>query len=267
MQRDFFHSAAAGDADDSQDTNESSAVSGSNFNSVGDGSIEDSNILSLRKIEQTSSDEILELTSSDGSVFFIRKSYLQVADIDDIRSRLPSASWESLSLSEEESADVVQAGFAFSAERKALDYLARSEQCRAGLSAKLLKKGFSKKSVELALDRLESKNYLSDRRFASAWIRSHCIVKYQGRTRLFSELLSRGVSKTVAAEVVENFFSDDEENLDNPNGITEEDMCEKAYAKAVRHRKTGEKLLKYLMDSGFPYKMCLSVIKKHKVDD
>ncbi|MBR1615697.1 MAG: hypothetical protein IJ673_09490, partial [Treponema sp.] len=78
-----------GDADDSQNTNESSAVSGSAFNPVGDGSIEDSNILSLRKIEQTSSDEILELTSSYGSVFFIRKTYLQIANIDDIRSRLP----------------------------------------------------------------------------------------------------------------------------------------------------------------------------------
>ncbi len=253
MQLDSFHSAVDGDADDSRDTNESSVV-------------DVSDVLSLRKIEQTSSDEILELTSSDGSVFFIRKTYLQIANIDDIRSRLPTASWESLALSEEESADVVQAGFAFSAERKACDYLARSEQCRAGLSAKLLKKGFSKKSIELALDRLESKNFLSDERFSSAWLRSHCATKFQGRARLCSELMARGIARSVAVEAVENFFTEDG-CVGGSDGLMEERMCEKAYMKAVRQRKSGDKLLKYLLDSGFPYKMCVSVIKKHKTDD
>ena len=226
-----------------------------------------SSTLALRKIEQTSSNEIVQMTSSDGSVFFVRTSYLQVADIDSIRNSVDAAGFGGFSLSEEESEDVFRAAFAFSAERKALDYLGRCEQSRFGLTQKLLQKGFEKSSVSLALDRLESKNFLSDSRYASAWLRSHCMTKFQGKSRLIGELISRGIPKVVASDAVENFFSSGEENFDNPSGITEEEMCEKAYQKAVRQRKSGEKILKYLVDSGFPFKMAISTIKNHKKDD
>jgi len=231
-------------------------------NEVADNKIDfesESNIskLTLTKIQQTSSDEIFELTSSEGSVFFIRTSYLQIIDIENIQNKIISSQFLGFTFSEEESEDILCAGFAFSAEKKAQDYLARCEQCRFKLTQKLLQKGFSKKSIELALNRLEEKNYLSDSRYSSCWIRSHCISKFQGKTRLLSELLSRGISKNIATETIENFFSE----------ITEEDMCEKAYQKAIRQKKSGEKLLKYLLDSGFPYKMVNFVIKRHKTDD
>ena len=142
--------------------------------------------LILTKIQQTSSDEIFELTSSDGSVFFIRSTYLQIINIEEIKNRFTDLNASSVIFSQEESEDILCAGFAFSAEKKAEDYLGRSEQCRFKLTQKLLQKGFSENSIELALNRLESKNYLSDFRYATCWIRSRCISKFQGKTRLLS---------------------------------------------------------------------------------
>lgn len=225
---------------------------GSSYESVADNN--ETNKLVLTKIEQTSSDDIVEMTSSDGSVFFIRLSYLQLVNVESIKNAIAST----VTFSECEANDILQAGFAFSAERKANDYLARCEQCRYKLTQKLIQKGFEKNAINLALNRLEAKNYLSDSRFALVWVRSHCISNYQGKTRLLSELLLRGIQRTVALEAINCFFSENEE------GITEESMCEKAYQKAVRQRKSGEKLIKYLLDSGFSYKMVISKINEHK---
>jgi hypothetical protein len=56
--------------------------------------------------------------------------------------------------------------------RKALDLLARAEQCRKGLCSKLTRKGFSQFAVNLAVDSLENAGLLDDRRFAEAWARA-----------------------------------------------------------------------------------------------
>lgn len=185
------------------------------------------------------------MTSSDGAVFFVRKCYLNVVSVDSLVNRVDGGGVGGAVLSEEESEDIVSAAFAFGAETKAAEYLARCEQCRFKLTQKLLQKKFPQDAVAAALDRLESKGLLDDSRFASAWIRSHSSTKYQGRSRLLSELLSRGISRDVAVSALDSFFS----------GVSEEEMCAKALGKGIRLGKSGDKLLKYLLDCGFPYGM------------
>ncbi|MBQ5538516.1 MAG: regulatory protein RecX [Treponema sp.] len=208
-------------------------------------------MLAITEIRQTSSEEIVKMTSSDGAVFFVRKCYLNVVSVDSLVNRVDSAGFGGAVLSEEESEDVVSAAFAFGAETKAAEYLARCEQCRFKLAQKLLQKKFPQDAVDAALDRLESKGLLDDSRFASAWVRSHCATKYQGRSRLLSELLSRGISREVAVSALDSFFSGDEDG----GGVSEEEMCAKALGKGIRLGKSGDKLLKYLLDCGFPYGM------------
>ncbi len=190
----------------------------------------------ISALKQAVSD-VVEITSEDGPVFFIRLAYLQSINPDSIQV---GAVFEDAELDE-----LVEAGLAFAAERKAEEYLARCEQCRRGLERKLAQKKMSANSIKAALDYLEGRELLSDRRFAFSWVRSHTINKPQGRTRLLSELCSRGISTQDAKIALDEFFAD----------VDELELCERAYKKALRNGKTGEKLLKSMIDSGFSYKM------------
>jgi len=192
-------------------------------------------------------DDVGKVFLEDCTSLFVRFSFLSVLNLEKVLSLCE--------MSDEEYEDLVDGGLCFACERKAEDYLARCEQSRFGLTRKLIDKGYDKKHVEKALDFLEAKNYLSDRRFASSWLRMHCSTKLHGRTRLLSELLSRGISRAVSDEALDELF----ETLD------EEELCRKAYEKASR-KKEGEKLLKFMLDSGFTYKMVLNVQKQIKSD-
>ena len=132
--------------------------------------------------------------------------------------------------------------------------LARSEQCRASLERKLLQKEFSPETVKVALDYLESKNYLDDARYASSWIRNHRAFKPQGRIRLLRELTSRGVKKTLAENAIRDYFIN----------IPEESLCEEAFKKAASKKKDPQKILKSLVDSGFSYSMIQKIFKNNK---
>lgn len=134
---------------------------------------------------------------------------------------------------------------------KALNSLARTEQCRFSLEKKLLQKGFEKNDVSSALDYLESKNFLNDERYASMWLRNHCAFKFNGKIKLLNDLVSRGVKKSVAEKAVSEYLEE------NP----EIELCQKAYKKYVQQGKSYEKLMNSLAQSGFSYNMIQKVLK------
>ena len=140
---------------------------------------------------------------------------------------------------------------ASAATQKALALLARCEQCRAGLARKLLAKGFSKDTVEGVLDALEERDFLSDRRFARAWLNSRRIGHYEGRSRLLSELAARGIGKEVAKEAVDSFFEEFDEG----------EICRKAAKKFVAQGKSGEKLMASMQRAGFSWKMASAAVR------
>ncbi|MCR5045424.1 MAG: recombination regulator RecX [Treponema sp.] len=135
--------------------------------------------------------------------------------------------------------------------QKALALLERCEQCRCGLQRKLVQKGFDKNVVEGVLDALEEKNFLSDERFARAWLNSRRIGKAEGRTRLLAELAARGISKEISTKAVDDFFEE----------FSEEEICQKAAKKFLAQGKSGEKLMAAMARAGFSWKMSSSVIK------
>lgn len=192
--------------------------------------------LCIRSVRQIGTD-CVEITSLDGSAFFVRLSYLRVVS--------PAAVCDGASFADEQADDIIAAGQAFVVEKKCESLLARCEQCRAGLERKMRQKGFGKEPVAAALDYLERRNFLDDARFAAAWLRSHAVSKCQGRARLAGELASRGIGRDVAAAALDAFFAEYDEAA----------LCRKAVAKATRAGRRGDKLLKYLLDSGFPYRL------------
>lgn len=195
----------------------------------------------VKSISETSYSGMFKLVPDSGSAFFIRKEYLPTVNFELIDS--------GFEFDEQSTNEVLDAGLTCVVELKAVQYLARCEQSRFGLTRKLIEKQFDKKYIELALDYLESKNYLSDERFARAWLHTRQINHFEGKTRLISELQSRGIGKDVCESMVNEFFLENDEN----------EICRKAYEKMIKKGKSGEKLVAAMIKAGFSYKMIKQV--------
>ena len=197
----------------------------------------------IKRVEQISS-EVMKITSDTESAFFLRIRYLSLVEPDNI-----APGTEFLSDSED---DLLDAALAYSAEVKATEYLSRSEQCRFGLYAKLLKKKHQNKHIEMALDYLEGEGLLSDYRFSVAWLNLRKMNHFEGRSRLSLELLSRGIKKEDAEKSLELFFSEN----------SEEEMCRLCLAKLLRTTKnpTEEKIIRSMMQKGFSLSLARRII-------
>ena len=178
----------------------------------------------------------MKITTEAGPAFFIREDYLTQVD--------PEAIFAGSVFSGEDEEDIIDAGFCYAAESKALSYLARAEQSRFNLARKLGAKGIEKRYAEKALDYLERKGWLSDARFSRAWLDVRKINHLEGRSRLASELAFRGVARSVADAALDEFFSEN----------SEEAICKKALEKCRRRRMSEDKIINYLRRHGFSQK-------------
>lgn len=194
------------------------------------------------------SPEVIKINSSAGLAFFIRISYLKVVSPEEI---VLNAEFEG-----QEEQDIIDAGMCYAAEMKAVEYLARAEQCRFRLTQKLLQKKYEKQYVSRALDYLEYKNYLNDARFAEFWLNGRKINHSEGRTKLLAELMSRGIAKDVAQVALENFFSQN----------SEYELCRRAYEKCLREKKDPDRTVRTLMTNGFSYSMIKKIMKEEPED-
>lgn len=191
--------------------------------------------MTVKTFVESSYSGMFKFTPEEGSSFYIRKEYLPEGLFDKIDI--------GVEFDEEQADSLMDAGLTCAVELKAVSYLARAEQSRFGLTRKLIEKKFDKKYVEVALTYLEVRGYLSDRRYATAWLNTRRINHYEGRTRLAAELASRGIAREVANEVLDEFFTEHDEA----------EICLKAYEKLSK-KKSGDKLTAALIQSGFSYK-------------
>lgn len=203
----------------------------------------------IEKISETSYMGMFKVVPAEGSAFFIRKEYLQSVDFDSI---VPGA--EFLEANESE---ILDAGLTCVVELKAVDYLARAEQSHFGLKRKLIEKKYDVNYIEPALCFLESKNYLSDERFARAWLNGRRINHYEGRTKLLSELLARGISREISLQAVNNFFDE----------FDEFEIACKAYKKYIKQGKSNEKLKAAMINAGFSYSLLRRVEEDCDAED
>ena len=76
------------------------------------------------------------------------------------------------------------------------------------------------------------------------------IAHFEGRIKLSVELSSRGIGKDIIKTALDTFF---EEN-------SEEEICQKAYEKCLRQKKSEEKIIRTLVAYGFSHNMIKKVI-------
>ncbi len=190
----------------------------------------------IQQVEPLSIQGMYKITSDDNSVFFIREEYLKEILLENI--------FVGAEFTAEESEELLDAGLICAVEFKAVEFLARSEQCRFKLTQKLLDRGFEKTYINICLDYLEKINHLSDRRFATAWLNTRKINHFEGKTKLLAELQTRGISKEIAKDAVDEFFMVNDED----------EICKKAYEKFYKKGKRDEKLIAAMINAGFSYK-------------
>lgn len=178
---------------------------------------------------------------SGGTSFYVRLEYLMLCSVEKVAA--------GTEITDEEFNDLMDAALVYAAERDAVAYLERSEHSRFLLKTKLLKKKHGAASIERALDYCEGRNWLSDSRFAGAWLRSRAITHTEGRIRLQGELAARGVSRQVAQEALDAFFETE----------SEEEKCARAREKLIGQGKEGDALLRALVRKGFSEKLIRKV--------
>ena len=197
--------------------------------------------MTVKTLVESSYSGMFKLTPEEGSAFFVRREYLPEGLFERINV--------GLEFDDEETDSLLDAGLTCAVELKAVGYLARAEQSRFGLTRKLIEKKYDKKYVEAALTYLEWWGYLSDLRFATAWLNTRKINHFEGRSRLAAELAARGIARDVAGKALDEFFTENDED----------ELCRKAYEKLSKS-KADEKLIAALLRSGFSMKQIKSII-------
>lgn len=197
--------------------------------------------MTVKTLVESSYSGMFKLTPEEGSAFFVRREYLPEGLFERINV--------GLEFDDEETDSLLDAGLTCAVELKAVGYLARAEQSRFGLTRKLIEKKYDKKYVEAALTYLEWRGYLSDLRFATAWLNTRKINHFEGRSRLAAELAARGIARDVAGKALDEFFTENDED----------ELCRKAYEKLSKS-KADEKLIAALLRSGFSMKQIKSII-------
>ena len=197
--------------------------------------------MTVKTLVESSYSGMFKLTPEEGSAFFVRKEYLPEGLFERINV--------GLEFDDEETDSLLDAGLTCAVELKAVEYLARAEQSRFGLTRKLIEKKYDKKYVEAALTYLEWRGYLSDLRYATAWLNTRKINHFEGRSRLAAELAARGIARDVAGKALDEFFTENDED----------ELCRKAYEKLSKS-KADEKLIAALLRSGFSMKQIKSII-------
>ena len=101
------------------------------------------------------------------------------------------------------------------------------------------------------IERLISKGYLDDRKFAEFWVQNRFVKKGVSRKRLSMELMKKGISREIINEVLDE-RNDEEEIL-------------KIIAKK-RAKYDDEKLISYLQRQGFSYQLAQSQVRDYGKD-
>ena len=186
----------------------------------------------IKTIAETSYSGMFKVAPEEGSAFYVRSEYLPEGLFEKIDA--------GADFDEADTDSLLDAGLTCAVELKAVSYLARAEQSRFGLTRKLIEKKYDKKYVEAAISYLELRGYLSDLRYATAWLNTRKTNHYEGRSRLSAELATRGIARDVANKALDDFFAENDED----------EICRKAYEKLSKS-KSGEKLTAAMLRQGF----------------
>lgn len=152
---------------------------------------------------------------------------------------------EGMELSDEETYKLQHACRVHLAEEKSVALLASREHSRKELEQKLMQRKFAPDEIAPALDVLEDKGLLSDRRFAQQWARSRVERTAEGPIKIAAGLQARGIDETLAREVIEELMQIYDLSA----------LMRRSYDKVLpKSRGSRERLASSLVRKGFAYR-------------
>ncbi len=107
--------------------------------------------------------------------------------------------------------EIEQESNSFRASETAYRLLTMRPHSQLELRMKMKKKGFSNEVINPIIKKCLDNGYLDDRDFAEAHVKSRLLSKPRGRRMLMSELLSKGVDRDIAAEVISEAMAETSE--------------------------------------------------------
>jgi regulatory protein len=98
--------------------------------------------------------------------------------------------------------EIEQESNSFRASETAYRLLTMRPHSQLELRMKMKKKGFSNEVINPIIKKCMENGYLDDREFAEAYVKSRLLTKPRGSRMLMSELMSKGVDREIADEVI-----------------------------------------------------------------
>jgi len=136
---------------------------------------------------------------------------------------------------------------------RALNYINTAFKTKKQLRDYLNRKGYDKLVVDYVIEKLESYDYLNDRKFAEMYIQTY--QKKYGKNMLKNKLFEKGVSKNLVSELLEDFESNEE-------------IIDKLLIKKIGNKEITNdlitKTIRFLVSRGFSFDEINKSIRKYQ---
>lgn len=137
----------------------------------------------------------------------------------------------------------------------ALRYLGYKMRTEKEIKEYLLRKKISEADISYTINKLKEYKYINDSEFTEFWIRDRYNFSNQGRYKIKSDLMRKGISKDIIDEKIESFFDREKET---------EKIKEIYLKKNPDNEKLSDKelfsLCNFILRKGFPGSLVRSVV-------
>lgn len=145
----------------------------------------------------------------------------------------------------------------------AYNFVSYKPRTEKQIRLKLKEKGYDKSESDLAIEFLLKFDLVDDEKYAKQFISDYLKRKSAGKSKLISELIMKGIDKSLAKNVLNQYY---------PENAAYEIALRAANKKfKLIRNKTGEKqkssLIKYLQFSGFDWDIIRKVLREFKFGD
>lgn len=132
------------------------------------------------------------------------------------------------------------------AKLSALRFLSIRNHSTNELRHKLSKKKFAPEIIEKVLSELNNQNYLDDKKFAEQFF-NELVGKFFGPLKIKNEMLKRGIDKRIIDEIVQNYFNDDNFQLN----VILQYLNKNKFPRKIKSKKELHKIYNHLIGRGF----------------
>lgn len=148
----------------------------------------------------------------------------------------------------------------YQVKQSALNFIARRHHSKNEIRTKLKQKRFDTELIERTLNDLENNNLIDDASFANIFADEKIKFKNWGKNKVKSELMKRGVSSKVIADVIEEKYNSDSE-IESGLELARKKF-KKLQTRNIDQKKIQASIYSFLVSRGYNYDLCKQIYAK-----